>query len=189
MTIGYQGLPYKASGESQTGIQVSDGVLLHVGAGAEAGYDTNVFYSDSAIRSGRRSSARQLFADSPTRPAPGAASRIVLRRCARASRTGATSRTTRTCEQLSATPGCRRRGLALERGRRPVRLRHRRHVRPPRGSALQRRRSAGSDHPLQQPGVGRRALGAGRRSADRDAALHEHGRHLPGRRTQLRQHR
>src|SRR4029079_1129279 len=43
--IGYQGLPYKASGESNTGIQVSEGVLLHVGAGAEAGYDTNVFYS------------------------------------------------------------------------------------------------------------------------------------------------
>jgi hypothetical protein len=46
VTIGYQGLPYKASGESNTGIQVSDGVLLHVGAGAEAGYDTNVFYSN-----------------------------------------------------------------------------------------------------------------------------------------------
>ncbi len=47
MTIGYQGLPYKASGESNTGIQVSDGVLLHVGAGAEAGYDTNVFYANT----------------------------------------------------------------------------------------------------------------------------------------------
>src|SRR3954453_20667713 len=45
VTIGYQGLPYKASGESNTGIQVSDGVLLHVGAGEEAGYDSNVFYS------------------------------------------------------------------------------------------------------------------------------------------------
>jgi hypothetical protein len=48
VTIGYQGLPYKASGESNTGIQVSDGVLLHVGAGAEAGYDTNVFYTNTA---------------------------------------------------------------------------------------------------------------------------------------------
>jgi hypothetical protein len=48
VTIGYQGLPYKASGEANTGIQVSDGVLLHVGAGAEAGYDTNVFYSSVA---------------------------------------------------------------------------------------------------------------------------------------------
>jgi hypothetical protein len=46
VTIGYQGLPYKASGESNTGIQVSEGVLLHVGAGAEAGYDTNVFYAN-----------------------------------------------------------------------------------------------------------------------------------------------
>jgi hypothetical protein len=44
VTIGYQGLPYKASGETNTGIQVSDGVLMHVGAGAEAGYDSNVFY-------------------------------------------------------------------------------------------------------------------------------------------------
>src|SRR3982750_3266658 len=46
VTIGYQGLPYKAGGESNTGIQVSDGVLLHVGVGAEAGYDSNVFYSN-----------------------------------------------------------------------------------------------------------------------------------------------
>jgi hypothetical protein len=45
VTIGYQGLPYKASGETNTGIQVSEGVLMHVGAGAEAGYDSNVFYS------------------------------------------------------------------------------------------------------------------------------------------------
>jgi hypothetical protein len=48
VTIGYQGLPYKATGENQNGIQVSDGVLMHVGAGAEAGYDTNVFYQNSA---------------------------------------------------------------------------------------------------------------------------------------------
>src|SRR6476646_10610021 len=47
VTIGYQGLPYKPSGESRTGIQVSDTVLMHVGAGAEAGYDSNVFYSES----------------------------------------------------------------------------------------------------------------------------------------------
>jgi hypothetical protein len=47
VTIGYQGLPYKATGESKTGIQVSEGVLLHVGAGAEAGYDSNVFYSNT----------------------------------------------------------------------------------------------------------------------------------------------
>jgi hypothetical protein len=47
VTIGYQGLPYKASGETNTGIQVSEGVLMHVGAGAEAGYDSNVFYSNA----------------------------------------------------------------------------------------------------------------------------------------------
>ena len=45
MTIGYQGLPYKSSGESNTGIQIADGVLLHAGIGVEAGYDTNVFYA------------------------------------------------------------------------------------------------------------------------------------------------
>lgn len=42
--IGYQGLPYKAGGESNTGVQLSEGVLLHAGVGAEFGYDTNVFY-------------------------------------------------------------------------------------------------------------------------------------------------
>jgi hypothetical protein len=46
-TIGYQGLPYKATGESNTGIQLSDRVLLHAGVGVEAGYDTNVFYQDT----------------------------------------------------------------------------------------------------------------------------------------------
>src|SRR6185312_1111625 len=44
VTIGYSGLPYKTSGESNTGIQVSDTLLLHAGVGAEAGYDTNVYY-------------------------------------------------------------------------------------------------------------------------------------------------
>jgi hypothetical protein len=47
VSLGYSGLPYKASGEQNTGIQVSDGVLMHVGAGAEVGYDTNVFYQDT----------------------------------------------------------------------------------------------------------------------------------------------
>ena len=32
--IGYQGLPQKASGEQATGINVAEGMLLHVGAGA-----------------------------------------------------------------------------------------------------------------------------------------------------------
>jgi hypothetical protein len=48
LTIGYQGLPYKSSGEHSTGINVADGMLLHVGAGVEAGYDSNVFYSNSS---------------------------------------------------------------------------------------------------------------------------------------------
>jgi hypothetical protein len=46
--LGYQGLPYKSTGETNTGIQVSDGVLMHVGAGAEVGYDTNVFYQSGS---------------------------------------------------------------------------------------------------------------------------------------------
>lgn len=44
VSIGYGGLPYKSSGETNTGIQLSDGLLLHAGVGAEAGYDTNVYY-------------------------------------------------------------------------------------------------------------------------------------------------
>jgi hypothetical protein len=52
VTIGYQGLPYKASGESNTGIQVGDGLLLHTGIGVEAGYDTNVFYSPASAANG-----------------------------------------------------------------------------------------------------------------------------------------
>jgi len=47
VTIGYQGLPYKSTGESNAGIQISDGVLLHTGIGVEAGYDTNVFYAST----------------------------------------------------------------------------------------------------------------------------------------------
>jgi hypothetical protein len=63
VTIGYQGLPYKASGESKTGIQVSDSVLMHVGAGAEGGYDTNVFYEDAASARGAAMMRTSLFAD------------------------------------------------------------------------------------------------------------------------------
>ncbi len=47
VNVGYGGLPSKASGESNTGIQLSEGTLLHAGLGVEAGYDTNVFYSDT----------------------------------------------------------------------------------------------------------------------------------------------
>lgn len=46
--IGYMGLPQKASSEAPNGIQISDGVTMHVGAGAETGYDTNVFYQDKS---------------------------------------------------------------------------------------------------------------------------------------------
>jgi len=75
VTIGYQGLPYKASGESSTGIQVSDGVLLHVGAGAEAGYDTNVFYSSvGAIASPMIRTS--VFGDLSNATRTGAAGRI-----------------------------------------------------------------------------------------------------------------
>jgi hypothetical protein len=49
VTIGYQGLPYKMTGETNTGIQVAEGVLLHVGAGVEGGYDSNVFYSNTNL--------------------------------------------------------------------------------------------------------------------------------------------
>ncbi len=50
VNIGYAGLPYKATGESNTGIQLSEGTLLHAGLGVEAGYDTNVFYSNTDVR-------------------------------------------------------------------------------------------------------------------------------------------
>jgi hypothetical protein len=51
VSIGYQGLPYKATGENPTGINLAEGVLMHVGAGAEAGWDSNVFYSSSKAQS------------------------------------------------------------------------------------------------------------------------------------------
>jgi hypothetical protein len=47
--IGYQGLPYKAMPDSKTGVNLAEGVLLHFGAGAEAGYDSNVFYGSSSV--------------------------------------------------------------------------------------------------------------------------------------------
>ena len=47
LTIGYQGLPHKPSTETTTGIQVSDDLMMHLGLGVEAGYDTNVFYQNS----------------------------------------------------------------------------------------------------------------------------------------------
>ena len=61
VNIGYQGLPYKAPGESSTGINIAEGMLLHVGAGAEAGYDSNVFYSNSSDPQGVISSGILRF--------------------------------------------------------------------------------------------------------------------------------
>src|SRR5262245_26072686 len=79
VTIGYQGLPYKASGESNTGIQVSDGVLLHVGAGAEAGYDTNVFYEeDNGQKLGAGIYRTTIFADISNATRTGAARQLAF---------------------------------------------------------------------------------------------------------------
>src|SRR4029078_6963833 len=75
VTIGYQGLPYKATGESNTGVQVSDGVLMHVGAGAEAGYDSNVFYQSIDPR-GAAIIRTSLFADASNATRGGATGRI-----------------------------------------------------------------------------------------------------------------
>lgn len=52
VAIGYQGLPAKSTGKTaESGIQVSDGALLHVGVGAEGGYDSNVFFGETNVRS------------------------------------------------------------------------------------------------------------------------------------------
>jgi hypothetical protein len=57
VSIGYQGLPYKAPGESKTGVNLGEGLLLHVGLGAEAGWDSNVFYANADDPLGVKSSA------------------------------------------------------------------------------------------------------------------------------------
>ena len=75
VTIGYQGLPYKASGETATGIQLSDGVLMHVGAGAEAGYDSNVFYQNFNPQ-GSAIIRTSLFADASNANRGGTTGRI-----------------------------------------------------------------------------------------------------------------
>ena len=45
IVVGYSGLPTRAPRGGQTGLQVTEGTLLHAGAGAEGGYDSNVYYS------------------------------------------------------------------------------------------------------------------------------------------------
>ncbi len=47
VAIGYQGLPSKAGQAPVAGVQVSESTLLHLGIGAEAGYDSNVFYAET----------------------------------------------------------------------------------------------------------------------------------------------
>ncbi len=50
VVVGYQGLPSKTAPASASGVQVSESALLHIGVGVEAGYDSNVFYSDTDAR-------------------------------------------------------------------------------------------------------------------------------------------
>jgi hypothetical protein len=78
VTIGYQGLPYKASGETNTGIQVSEGVLFHVGAGAEAGYDSNVFYQESNAAVGSPLVRVGMFGDLSNATRTGATGRLAF---------------------------------------------------------------------------------------------------------------
>jgi hypothetical protein len=49
VSVGYQALPYRTppGPGAQNGLQLSDSALLHLGIGAEAGYDSNVFYSEN----------------------------------------------------------------------------------------------------------------------------------------------
>jgi hypothetical protein len=49
VALGYPGLPAK-SAATQGGVQLSDAALLHIGVGAEAGYDSNVFYAEDNPR-------------------------------------------------------------------------------------------------------------------------------------------
>jgi hypothetical protein len=50
VAIGYQGLPSKGGQSEVGGVQLSESALLHVGVGAEAGYDSNVFYAETSPR-------------------------------------------------------------------------------------------------------------------------------------------
>jgi hypothetical protein len=77
VTIGYQGLPYKSTGETATGIQISEGVLMHVGAGAEAGYDSNVFYEGIDPR-GAAIVRTSIFADASNANRSGQVGRLMF---------------------------------------------------------------------------------------------------------------
>lgn len=50
-TFGTASLPGSTSRSAPTGLRVSEGSILHVGLGAEIGYDSNVFYSGTGARS------------------------------------------------------------------------------------------------------------------------------------------
>lgn len=49
-TYGYEGLPVQTPRAAPTGIKVGDGSILHVGAGVQVGYDSNVFYSETGAK-------------------------------------------------------------------------------------------------------------------------------------------
>ena len=101
--------PTRRAARAETGIQVSDGVLMHVGAGAEAGYDTNVFYEDAAIARARRSSARRCSRTLSNATRAGPTGRLSFN-----VRAGLTYRRYQSDDPdgaaISATPGCPPRG-------------------------------------------------------------------------------
>ena len=174
VTIGYQGLPYKSTGESNAGIQLSEGVLLHAGIGVEAGYDTNVFYAptkeigSSIFRFMPYAGAHQRDADGARVEHP--ASSTLARACS----TGTTG-------TLTSLPGMRTPGTRTPASRSawaaPSSVSASRTSSPASKIRLTRTRATstrhwdsdrGAPHPAhQQPGLHRRPLVAGRRSADR----------------------
>ena len=171
VTIGYQGLPYKSTGENNTGIQIADGVLLHAGIGVEAGYDTNVFYSP-ITPSGRRSSASCRTRDHQ-RDANGAGLARAELRCPR----GPPVPSLRELRGLYR--GLRRRlesqrGLSLNLGGAQFGLASRTSspasrtppTRATPASAVSRRQAGHSAQ--QQPGLDRRAMVSRRRSPHRN---------------------
>ena len=180
VTIGYQGLPYKASGETNTGIQVSDGVLLHAGIGAEIGYDTNVFYA-ATDAVGATIIRVMPYAELTNATRTGAASNMFTFDI----RAGLQYRRYESDNALIQQDFARRldaqRRAAAELRWRPIRVWFRRRLRQDRGPALREwrrdHRSRAVD-PQQQPGVTGRALVSGGRSADQPPPLHQHGRHL-----------
>jgi len=46
--VGYGGLPSHAQRGGESGVQLSDSTLMHAGVGSEIGYDSNVYYTDTA---------------------------------------------------------------------------------------------------------------------------------------------